>query len=244
MMMPPIFHSGIFLAVMAAAFLQPTPAKAQELVGGWEGGTNRGYAFGMPSFSMSLGRGSFFVVRGSGSFLYYRIPEATGETAVRSPGASIGLAYRYRSPRVSFTLGPGYEGRWTRRRLSDGTEVRITERGLNGQADLFFQATPLTNLNFIASYGDANRYVWTRAGIKRQVTNTRFTRPHALMLGAEATAQGNRDIRAYQVGGLFEIAFLRARGSLQFRAGYAQERYPTGIRFHRPYFSAGFYKAF
>jgi hypothetical protein len=229
---------------LLAILLFPAAGSGQEFVGGWEGGTTRGYGFGMPVFSKELGGGNFLVVRGSGSFLYYKIPDATGDTRVRSPGISGGLAYRFRTPRLSLTIGPGYEVRWKRSRLSDGSELRETERGINAQGDIFFQATPLTNLNLIASYGDANRYVWSRAGVKRQVTNTKFERSTALALGLELTAQGNREIRAYQAGGLFEIMFLRARGSIQLRAGYAQERYPSGLRFDRPYFSIGLYKAF
>ncbi|MBI1954897.1 MAG: cellulose biosynthesis protein BcsS [Acidobacteria bacterium] len=224
--------------------LRPPGASAQEIVGGWEGDATRGYAFGMPVFSIGLTERNFLVLRGSGSHLYYTLPEVGGETEVSSPGANAGLAYRLRTPQVTFTLGPGYEMRWTRRRLADSSQVRETERGFNLQGDIFFQATPLTNLNAIVSYGEANEYLWSRAGIKRQVTNTEFQGPASLIFGMEGTAQGNDDIRVYQAGGLFEVAFPRARASLQFRGGYSQEQFPNGQINRRPYYGAGLYWAF
>ncbi len=109
----------------------------------------------------------------------------------RATGASAALGYRLRAARLSATLGAGYALRRTLRRLSVGPSSRFTEPGLTFQGDLFFQAKPLTNVNAIVSYADANRYLWARTGVKRQFTNTQFRGPVALAIGAEGTAQGH-----------------------------------------------------
>jgi hypothetical protein len=228
----------VFLLVCAAS------ASAQELVGGWEGERGRGYGFLMPSYSWGVTEEGSFVLRGSGSHLYYGTPEAGGETRVRSPGAALGVAWRWRTPKASFTLGPGYEVLWTTREPAGAPTEKETEHGFTVQGDVFFQATPLTNLNLIASYGHANRYVWVRGGVKRQMTNTDFRGPVSLILGLEGTGQGNSDLRTYQGGGLLELALPRLGGSMQFRAGYSREQFPDDTRNSRPYFGAGFYLGF
>lgn len=229
---------------LAFAALCPAPAAAQEIVGGWEGETKRGYGFFSPVFSWKMTDRSFFVLRGSGSYLYYRTPEVGGDTEVRSPGAALGVALRFRTPRVSLTIGPGYETRWTRRELAGGQTVRVTEHGVTAQGDIFFRATPLTNLNLIASYGDANEYVWVRGGLKRQISNKDFSGPVSLIIGVEGTGQGNDELRVYQAGGLFELGLPRTRGSLQFRGGFSRERFPNGTMNSRPYVGVGCYFGF
>jgi hypothetical protein len=224
--------------------LLPRISFGQELIGGWEGDATRGYTFGSPVFSFGLGRQSGLVLRGSASYLYYRFPGATGSTDVTSPGAGGALGFRVRARQLSVTLAGGYEERWTTRRPSVGPSLRVTERGMTAQGELFFQATALTNVNAIVSYGEANHYLWARAGLKRQLTNTRFKRPVALAVGVEATGQGNHDGRAYQGGGLVALDFFRARGSLQWRAGYTRLQYPDGSVESRPYFGIGVYRAF
>jgi Cellulose biosynthesis protein BcsS len=237
-----VTRCAVFCIVLAHVL--PRAGLGQELIGGWEGDASRGYAFGSPVFSVGLGGHSAFVLRGTGSYLYYRFPDATGSTDVTSPGAGAALGYRVRAGRLSTTLAAGYEVRWTTRRPSVGPLLRVTERGITAQGELFFQATSLTNLNAIVSYGDANHYVWARGGVKRQLTNTRFQGPVALAVGLEGTAQGNHDARAYQGGGLVAFELLRAHASLQTRAGYTWLQYPDGSVESRPYFGVGFYRAF
>jgi hypothetical protein len=216
----------------------------QELIAGWEGDGSRGYAFASPVLSVGLGAHHALVLRGAVSYLYYGFPDSGGSTAVRSPGASAALGYRLRAARLSATLGAGYELRRTLRRPSVGPSSRFSEVGLTFQGEVFVQATPLTNVNAIVSYGDANRYLWARTGVKRQLTNTRFRGPVALAIGAEGTVQGNRDAHAYQAGLLVALEFPRARGSLQFRAGYTRLQYPDQTAESKPYFGVGLYRAF
>ncbi len=197
---------------------------------------------------MTVGLGSHhaFVLRGAGSYLYYRFLDTGGSTKVTSPGISAALAYlyRWRAPRLSAALGTAYELRRTLRRPSVGGSSLLTERGFTFQGALFVQATPLTNLSGIVSYADANHYVWARTGVKRQLTNTHFQGPVALAVGAEGTAQGNRDARAYQAGILVGLEFLHAHGSVQFRGGYTRLQYPTGSGEFKPYLGVVTYRAF
>ncbi len=89
-----------------------------------------------------------------------------------------------------------------------------------------------------------SRYLWARAGVKRQLTNTRFSGATALGVGAEVTLQGNNDGQAYQAGAVVAFDLLRARASLQLRGGYARLQYPTGPSESRPYLGVGIYQAF
>ncbi len=224
--------------------LLPAISSGQELIGGWEGNTSRGYGFVSPVLSAGVGGPHAILLRGTGSYLYYRFPNIGGSTDVTSPGISGALGYRVRAGRVSAALGAGYEMRWTVRRPAVGSSSRLTEHGFTMQGELFFQATPLTNVNAIVSYGDANRYVWARTGVKRQLTNTHFRGPVAFSVGAEGTAQGNHDARAYQAGALIALDFLRLHGSLQCRGGYTRLQYPDGSAESQPYLGLGLYQAF
>jgi hypothetical protein len=94
------------------------------------------------------------------------------------------------------------------------------------------------------SYSGANRYLWSRAGLQRQLTNSQFRRPIALGVGVEGTAQGDRDVRAYEVGMVISLEFVRSDGSLQFRAGYARWRYSDQTFASKPYWGVGLYRAF
>ncbi len=118
-----------------------------------------------------------------------------------------------------------------------------TQHGATFAADAYFQATSLTSCSLIASYGEANRYSWGRAGIKRQITNTDFRRREAVSLGLEVTEQGNYDVHRDQAGAVLGWEFLKARASVQFRAGAERSRYPTGPSDTHAYFGVGFYRA-
>jgi hypothetical protein len=236
--------------ILSSCLLFPKLVSGQELVAGWEGYGQRGYGFVSPSYSFDLNphpagvvnaTNYSFLLRGSGSYLYYTTPQTGGVTDVTSPGVSFGGALRLQTRRLTLTFGPSYEVRWTQDKLSAGQVTHTLEHGIMAQGDAYFQATPLTNLNGIISYEDANQYVWSRVGIKRQVTNAHFTAPRALSVGGEFTVQGNNQIRVYEGGGLFEIAFLRAHASLQFRSGYSREEYPDDSVKTVPYFGAGLY---
>lgn len=216
-----------------------------EFISGWEGdGVTRGYVFASPVLSWKLSQNSALVLRGSVSYLYYDFPEFGGITQVSSPGGSFGVALRRTTPRMTLTIGPGYEIRETSRQFTFGPELEVDERGYTIQGDVYATPSSLSALYGIMSYGAANEYIWTRAGAKRQLSNRDFKGPTALGIGAELTAQGNYDVRSYQAGGLIEIAFLRARGSLQLRGGYSRLEYSEAPAESKPYFGIGVYRAF
>jgi cellulose biosynthesis protein BcsS len=232
------------LASLSFLFFVIGAASGQELIMGWEGSQSNGYGFAMPVFRLPKDGTHSLVIRPSGSYLYYDFKEAGGFTAVTSPGADFGLAYRLHTQRLTFTIGPGIEARWDHRKKADGTQTDKTQLGATAQGDLFFQPNPLTSLALVGSYGHANRYVWSRAGFMRQVTNTEFRRNSGLQLGAEVTGQGNQDVRQIQAGGVIGVAFLHSHSSLQFRSGYARLQFADNSTEIRPYFGTGLYKAF
>lgn len=229
---------------LVALALPSSGATGQEVVAGWEGEPGRGYGFISPAVSLPLRGAHLLLLRGTVSYLYYDSHESSAASDVVSPGASLGAAYRLRAPRLSATLGGGIELRRTRRRSGPAPAATAVERGVVVQGDVFFQTAPLTYLNAIVSYGEANRYLWARAGVKRQVTNTEFGGRVAFVVGLEATVQGNPDVRAYQGGVLFALDEVRTHVSVQLRAGYARLRYASKAGEPAPYFGLGLYAPF
>jgi hypothetical protein len=227
---------------LALLGLLASAASAQEVVAGWEGDLDHGYAFASRMLGIRLGAHHGVGVRFAASYLYYQFPDLGGLTEVTSPGIAAGLAYRVRSRRLTATIGPGFEVRRTARRPAAGTHARVTERDVTAQGDVFFQPTPLTSVSALFSYSHAHQYLWSRVAIKRQLTNTRFTRPAALGVGVEMTAHRNENVRAYQAGAVVALELLRARASLQFRAGYTPLRHPADTGESRAYFGVGFYR--
>lgn len=234
-----VIRTGILATGLAC--LQVPAASGQELIAAWEGDQARGYTF--VSVVFSVGGPVALTVSPTASFLYYEVPDGTDRTRVRSPGASIAAGLRVRTARVTMTAGLGFETRRTVRESGPGPGTLQQESGLIVHGTVFAQATRLTNINAIVSYSNANQYIWARGGLKQQLTNRRFRDPVALAVGIETTAQGNADVRAYQAGGVFEIAFVRAAGSVQLRAGLGRHQYRDGTAERRPYFGIGFYRA-
>jgi hypothetical protein len=240
------------IVIMGLSILFPKFVSGQELVTGWEGYGQRGYGMVQPSYGFNLNSPSSvqgvvstpaysILLRGSASYLYYPTSDASGITQVTSPGVSWGGALRLQTRRLTLTFGPSYEVRWTHDKLPSGQITQTLEHGIMGQGDAYFQATPLTNVNGIISYENSNGYLWSRFGVVHQITNPHFTRPHALSIGGEFTAQGNNQIVVYEGGGLFEIAFLREHASVSFRGGYSREQYPDHAVHTAPYLGAGLY---
>jgi len=194
--------------------------------------------------SVGLGSHHALVVGGSGSYLYYSFPDSGGITEVASPGVSAALGYRFRTERMSSTLSAAYELRRTREGPAVLPATRRTERGVAAEEELWLQATPLTVVDAIVSYSGANRYLWARAGLQRQLTNTQFQRPVALAVGVEGTTQGDRDVRAYEAGVVLALEFVHTDGSLQVRTGYVRLQYSDQTSESKPYFGVALYRAF
>jgi hypothetical protein len=234
-------RAGLLIACLV--LISPR-AWSQELVTGWEGGPSNGYAFVSPIFTAPISKENLFLVRPTVSYLYYNFPDVGGTTDVSSPGTAVQIGYRLQLPRLTFTIGPGVEVRWERRNLGSGSTINTTQIGATAEADAFFQATSLTNLNIISNFETANHYFWTRAGIKRLITNTNYSKPVGLSIGIDLTGQGNHDLHQLEAGGLLELGFPRANSSMQFRVGYDHQWFANNSANAKPYFGVGFYHRF
>ena len=225
-------RAGVIMMAAAALAALDRPAAAQDVVAGWEGGNSSGYAFVAPTARVPLTQAQSIVLRGTGSMLYYN-SQADGPTDVTAPGAAAAIGYRFTGSRVNMTFLGGFERRYVH---------RVAEEGPAGSAEVFVSATRVTQVSALATYADAHRYSWGRVGLKRQLTNTGFTGPRAVSAGIEATAQGNVDVTTYQLGGVFEYAWLKAGVSIQIRGGASTSRYATGPDRQRPYVGFGLYR--
>jgi hypothetical protein len=242
MRLPASLCKGLFwLVVLVGATLR---ADAQELIIGWEGDSLGGNAFVMPVFSMPKTGKNAFVLRANAGYLYYTIRSGTSETDVTSPGGSLGVAWRARTKRATFTIGPGFEVRRKTSTPDSGDSTEITEKGFTLQGDTYFQPNPLTALYVILTYGDANGYFWGRAGLRRQLTNHNFAKPVAWGVGLELTGHGNDEIHTYQVGVVGGPSFIKQQTSLEARFGYSVRNYPSAASVHTVYFGVGFYRNF
>lgn len=223
--------------------LFPKLASGQELISGWEGGPSYGYGYVSSIFSVPESARNMLVIRPTFSYLYYNFQQNGGFTVVDSPGAGLEIGYRRQTRRGTYTIGPGIEVRWDHRVLSNGQRLTSTQIGATVQGEAFFQANSLTNFNIISSYETANHYMWTRAGFKRQVTNTRLE-GRGLAVGAELNGQGNHDVHQLETGGMIEVPLRLHNTTLQLRSGYAHLWFADGSEGSRPYVGVGFYHHF
>lgn len=215
-------------------------ASGQDIVTGWEGDTTRGYAFVAPTAAFTLSPSQSLLVRGSASYLYYA-SRLGGPTDVNAPGGAAMLGYRITTAQVNAAVVGGFE----LRRIFRATSVAAPadwEHGLSLSGELFVNASRLTRLSALGNYGQAARYSWMRTGIQKQLSNRDFSGPRAVSLGAEFTAQGNQDVRGYQIGGVFEISWMAARSALQIRAGHSQSTFSRGGHERRGYLGIGLYR--
>jgi cellulose biosynthesis protein BcsS len=231
-----------FAFVIVALFVCKA-AGAQEVAAGWEGDDRRGYVFASPNLSFDLGAAHALVLRSAAGFLYYDFPADGGRVEVTSPGVGGAVGYRIRGRHASATVTAGYEVRQTRRMQPDAT-TQTMERGLTGAAEVFLSAGPLTRISALGSYGQANRYGWTRSSVTRQLTNRRFEKSRALGAGVDVTLAGNRDITTQQVGGVVVWDWFRVNASLQLRAGYSRSLQSGVVVDRHPYVGVGMYHRF
>jgi len=215
-------------------------ASGQDIVTGWEGDTTHGYAFVAPTAAFDLSPSQSLLVRGSASYLYYA-SRLGGPTDVKAPGGAAVLGYRVTTPRVTGAVVAGFEARRIFRTTSVASPANW-ERGVSLSGELFVNPSRLTRLSALGNYGHAARYSWMRTSIQRQLSNQDFSGPRAVSLGAEFTAQGNRDVRGHQIGGVLEISWMAARSSLQIRGGYSQSQYSRGGHERTGYFGVGLYR--
>jgi hypothetical protein len=220
-----------------------------ELIGGFEGDTHQtGYGFLGPAYIHPLRPKLALHAHVFGNYLYYEFANGLGGTTkVQSPGFGPALGLRF-GDKTSFTVTAGLDVKHRQEEIrsatglvSDTTKTRV---GAGFGADLYHDLSKHTNLQLIGHYGTVDKYTWTRAGLKNQVTNRSWKGHQTLYLGVEGIAQGNEDIFSWQTGGLAEVLFVPSKLSLMFRAGYKNSSFDVGPDKTGPYFAVGLYKAF
>jgi hypothetical protein len=218
-------------------FLLTFPASASaELIGGIEGGADRGYAYLTWMTPLPLSQDEDLLFWTTGSYLYYRTVGAGGETHVKAPGVGAGVLYRWRvSPTLAVALGPGYEYRWTRRELPGGGEIDDAGGGLALQGAASWLARPKTRVEATGGYFGASEWIWSRASLRQELNPS-------LRLGPEVGVQGNDDVKIREIGAIAEVPY--GRNWLVLRGGQAAEDFGGGREETRPYFSVGISRSF
>ncbi len=221
--------------ILVALLLLPSSALA-EIVGGVEGGADRGYAYLTWMTPLPLAGQNDLLFWTTGSYLYYRTVDEAGETQVRAPGLGAGVLYRWRvSPELFVSVGPGYEYRWTRRELPGGAELDDDGGGIALQGYASWLAMPKTRIEAGAGYYGASEWTWTRGSLRQEISPS-------LRVGPEVGFQGNDDVKVREVGAVAEIPY--GRNWLVLRGGQATEDYGGGREESRPYFSVGISRSF
>jgi hypothetical protein len=217
-----------------------------EFLGGWEADSdNNGYAFSGIGYIHPFNPRLALATRVSGSYLYYNFPEDTGETKVKSPGATLLVGPRFSGERVSLTVMAGAEARTIKRETdSPAGKSKTSEDKVSPVINGALSAQLGRRWDFlgIANYDAANKYIWTRGGLKYRISEQ--DRPAVVFLGPEVTIQGNSDITSVQGGGMIEVHHNPGKLSLAARFGYKQSTFDTGPSREGPYWGIGFYKQF
>jgi hypothetical protein len=217
-----------------------------ELISGYEGDADgSGYAFFGPSFVRPIRPGLSWTARAFGNYLAYQFSGLENDTRVRSPGIGTGAGLQFGDKNfVRVIAGP--EVKWRRTEVTglNGASASRSEArlGANAGGELYTNPTTHNNVHGIVNYNTTDRYSWARLGFKEQITNRAWERPNTLFLGVEGIVQGNRDIRARQLGGFVEVSGVPAKVSLVFKAGYKRSTFEVGPAKTGPYFSVGFYR--
>lgn len=221
--------------LILSLLLIPLSATA-EIVGGVEGGSDRGYAYLTWMTPLPLSQNEDLLFWTTGSYLYYRAVDAGGETNVRAPGLGAGVLYRWQvSPTLNLAVGPGYEYRWAKRELPSGAEIDESGGGLALQGVASWLATPKTRIEATGGYLGASEWSWTRASLRQELSPS-------LRVGPEIGFQGNEDVKVREIGAVAEVPY--GRNWLVIRGGQATDDYGGGIEETRPYFSVGISRTF
>lgn len=231
-------------AIFVAGLIPGTAMANPELVAGYEGGSENSYAFVSPMFAFPLSATSDIVLKPSINYLKYETREDGTTASVTAPGASIGLSYRHRGPKLTLDVGPSLEITREKRTLTTGAQSTDRKVGFAVSANAFYQANRNNTLSLLTNYSRTSRYFWSRAGVKTRITNRDYKDPIGLSFGPEATFQTGNGVTQLGGGVMTEIGFDRAATSLQFRAGYSRSKFTDGSRDSYPYFGTGIYHRF
>jgi hypothetical protein len=239
--------AAVLIGVVAGLVAAPCEASSVEGIAGWEGdGFEQGYGFAMAGVSLLEGRAISIPLRVSGNYLYYNYDEAGEVIRVSGPGSAglIGV----RSTRAWGTAAAltGGEIRWERRdrEIMSGPGASLARGGIVAQLEAEFAWSRRLRPFLLANYSGSTRYVYGRAGLRWQISNTDWHGPLTWSVGIEGVGQGNADTDAVQGGATVECAFVPSRISLSLRGGYKDSASSDGGRRDGGYVGAGFYRRF
>lgn len=239
-------------AGVPAAAAQTAPGSYWEWIGGAEVDTD-GLFFGFigPQWNRPLNDNVRLTLRAYMNWLQYEFEDNGGITKVSGPGVSTRVGLKF-GDRNTFGIGAGPSFKWRGRDFEDlngnkiegpdDAEDEDMEIGFNVGADAYINATDRDVLHGIVSYDTVDKYLWSRAAYKRQITNLDWKETWAHSLGVEGIAQGNDDIRTLMLGGLVEFTHAPSSTSLMFRAGFKRSSFDAADDRTGPYFGVNFYK--
>ncbi len=224
------------------------PAPTWALIAGYERDSHgSSYGFAGPAYVKPVRPGLAWTARVFGSYLTYEFSDLSSATKVRAPGANAAFGLQF-GERHTFTILAGPAVSWRTETVTPVSGVEFEESetrwGVNVGAEAFLNPTSHSNIQALVNYNTTDKYIWSRAAFKQQISNLSGTGTTALSLGVEGIAQGNDDIRSLQGGGLFEVAHSPSAFSLTIRAGYKRSTFDVGPSKTGPYFGVGLYKRF
>lgn len=235
-------------APVAAPSQAATAAPSWALIAGYERDSHgSSYGFAGPAYVKPVRPGLAWTAKVFGSYLTYEFSDFSATTAVRSPGASGSFGLQF-GERNTFTVTAGPSVAWRTDTVTpfNGAEFETSETrwGVNVGAEAYLSPTSRSNFQALVNYNTTDKYLWSRAAFKQQISNLNGNGTTALSVGVEGIAQGNDDIRSLQGGGLLEVAHTPSSFSLMFRAGYKRSTFEVGPSKTGPYFGVGLYKRF
>ena len=218
-----------------------------DIAGGYESDSqDTSYAFFGPSYNHPLSDNLSLTASVRVNHLQYEFENSSGgRTEVEAPGISPGVGLRWGGKnwvKVTTGLSIRQDHRTVRGRTGVISDVEDTRVGLSLGADGWWNPSRRSNVHAMVHYGAVSQYVWSRLAAKHQISNFDWRKPVTLYLGAEGVAQGNEDIRSYQLGPLVDFTFGRSQLSLTLRAGYKHSSYEIGPDDSGPYFGIGLWK--
>lgn len=235
-------------APVTATSQATVPAPTWALIAGYERDSHgSSYGFAGPAYVKPIRTGLAWTAKVFGGYLTYEFSDLSSTTAVRAPGANGSLGLQF-GERNTFTVGAGPAVSWrtatVRPNMGGERETSDTRWGVNVGAEAYLTPTSRSNVQALVNYNTTDKYIWSRAAFKQQISNLSGSGTTALSLGVEGIAQGNDDIRSLQGGGLVEVAHTPSAFSLTFRAGYKRSTFDVGPSKSGPYFGVGLYKRF
>ena len=226
-------RTALCAAASIALLIHPLAASADnDFTASWEGGPSNGDAAAGVALGLPLADTSSLVLTPTGSYTYYDVHEGGGVTKVRSPGASVGLDYKYSDDTFTLDFGPGVQVLWEERKSSKGSKKDIKPVGWMANGDLSYQLLPATSFDVSGSYEQTDRVYWTRADIEQRIAHTDSW---SWLIGPEGTWQGNNQFTQLGGGAVTEFVFDSSGTSRQLRGGYARVHFNDGTSQSRPY---------